>query len=257
VKIDFFVFMQKPSPLASLKGLNWRQPAVCALATAICTALAIWAVVAAPVALAPGVSGLYLAAAVYVPLALWFGVWGSIAGYLSCLFMGLYLHMPLDFLLVWSLADFFEGFAPLLIYRRLKMKPSTIKNPTLTYGFTAALAVDLVISAYSAANGLMVPFVATFIVAIEFLLLQAAFEDRKTWFTWLAVGVFVASLFSGIFGVGAMIVFGSVPAEISPTVFFGWVIGDLIVLATLGTLLTVVLSPYIVKTRFYVEKYFS
>jgi uncharacterized membrane protein len=72
---------------SSRKGITWRHPVVCAGATAICTVLAIWAVVSAPVSLVPGVSGLYIAAAVYVHLALWFGVWGSIAGYVSCVFI--------------------------------------------------------------------------------------------------------------------------------------------------------------------------
>ena len=42
-------------------------------ATLICTVLAIWAVVSAPVGSVAGVSGLYIAAAVYVPLALLHG----------------------------------------------------------------------------------------------------------------------------------------------------------------------------------------
>lgn len=32
-------------------------------------------------------------------------------------------------------------------------------------------------------------------------------------------------------------------------VFFGWIFGDIIVLATMGTVLTVVLSPFIVKSK--------
>jgi hypothetical protein len=40
-----------------LRGISWRQPLVCAATTGVCTVLAIWAVVAAPVAPAPGVSG--------------------------------------------------------------------------------------------------------------------------------------------------------------------------------------------------------
>ena len=41
-----------------------------------------------------------------------------------------------------------------------------------------------------------------------------------------------------------------------PTVFFGRVFGDIIVLATIGTILTIVLTPYIVKYRVYVPKVF-
>ncbi|MCW4011227.1 MAG: hypothetical protein NWF05_11535 [Candidatus Bathyarchaeota archaeon] len=241
------------------RKITWRQPVVCAIATVVCTALAIWAVVAAPVGQSPvaGVSGLYIAAAVYVPLALWFGVWGSIAGYLSCVFMGIYSDMPLAFVLVWALADFFEGFIPLLIYRKLKMKPSGLKKPHLTYGLTAILALDLVVAAAATIFTFPEVFVLTFVVGIAVLVVQAAVEDHKTWLTWLFVGVFLASLVSGIFGVGALVAFGSVPMEAFSTVFFGWVFGDIIVLSTVGTVLTIVLSPYIVKTRSYVHNYFS
>jgi hypothetical protein len=241
------------------KTVTWRQPIVCAVATVICTILAIWAVVAAPVGLSPvaGVSGLYIAAAVYVPLALWFGVWGSIAGYLSCVFMGIYLGMPLPFVLVWALADFFEGLIPLLIYRRLKLKPAGLKKPSLTYGLAALLVADLVVSAVATVFTFPEIFIVTFIAGIGVLGLQAAVEDRKTWLTWLVVGVFVASLVSGVFGVGALVAFGNVPASDFSTVFFGWVLGDLIVLSTIGTVLTIVLTPYVVKTRAYVQNYFS
>ena len=82
------------------KGITWRQPVVFAAATLVCTFLAIWAVVLAPVGSVAGVSGLYIAAAVYVPLALWFGVWGCLAGYVSCIFMGIYLGYSLPFVIL-------------------------------------------------------------------------------------------------------------------------------------------------------------
>ncbi|MCW4006432.1 MAG: hypothetical protein NWF04_07550 [Candidatus Bathyarchaeota archaeon] len=242
------------------KGVSWRQPAVFVVATVLCTVLAIWAVVAAPVenSPVPGVSGLYIAAAVYVPLALWFGLWGCFAGYLSCVFMGLYFGYSLDFVLVWSLADLFEGLVPLMVYRSLKLKPLlTLKRPTLTYGLAALLALDVVVSAVALVNSMTTVFIATFFVSIGLLLAQAALENRKTWLTWLIVGVFAASLVSGIFGVGALAAFGNIPLNISPTVFFGWVFGDIIVLATIGTILTILLTPYIIKTRIYVRKYLT
>jgi hypothetical protein len=238
-------------------GITWRHPLVCVAATAVATALAIWAVVAAPVVPAPGVSGLYLTAALYVPLALWFGVWGCIAGYCSCVFMGIYTELPLTCVLVWALADLFEGLVPLLIYRRLKLKPSGVKKPRLTYALTALLAADFVVAAVAATFALTEVFVLAFVAGIAVLVLQASFEDRKTWLTWLVVGVFVASLVSGVFGVGALVAFGSVPVVAFSTVFFGWVFGDVIVLSTVGTVLTVVLTPYIMKTRGYVHNYFS
>jgi len=240
------------------KGLTWRQPLVCVISTAICTVLAIWAVVEAPLSSpVPGVSGLYIAAAVYVPVALWFGVWGCVAGYFSCVFMGFCLGMPWEFLLVWSLADFFEGFVPLIIYRKLKIKPAVqLKHSKVTYGLTAVLLVNVVVSAFALVNSLNEIFIATFIAGIAFLIAQAAIEDRKTWITWLVVGVFIASLVSGLFGVGAMQAFGNTTEPFS-TVFFGWVFGDIIVLSTIGTALTVVFTPYIQKTRAYVRGFFS
>ncbi len=251
--------MLKKTEKTQSKGVTWRQPVVCAISTAICTALAIWAVVDAPLSSpVPGVSGLYIAAAVYVPVALWFGVWGCIAGYLSCVFMGIYAGMPWEFLLVWSLADFFEGFVPLIIYRKLKIKPAVqLRRPKVTYGLTAILLVNVVVSAFALVNSLSEIFIATFIAGIAVLISQAGIEDRKTWIIWLIVGVLIASLTSGIFGVGTMLAFGSIPSELFSTVFFGWVFGDIIVLSTIGTALTVVLTPYIQKTRAYVRDFFS
>jgi len=250
--------MLKNSFNKSGAGITWRQPVVFIVATVICTALAIWAVILAPVAPVPGVSGLYIAAAVYVPLALWFGVWGCLAGYLSCVFMGLFLGYSLPFVLVWGLADFFEGFVPLLIYRSLKIKPAlALRRPRLTYGLNVFLALDLFGSAIALVFSLTSVFVATFIIGIALLIVQASIEDHKTWITWLIAGVFVASIVSGVFGVGALAAFGNIPMSIYPMVFFGWVFGDIIVLSTLGTIITVILTPKIIKSRVYVRRFFS
>jgi len=207
-----------------------------------------------------GVSGLYISAAIYVPLALWFGLWGCFAGYLSCVFMGLYLGMPLSFVLVWALADFFEGFVPLLIYRSLKAKPVlALKRPKITWVLNGLLAVDLAVSAVALTSALNVVFTSTLAVALALLVVQAAVEDHKTWTLWLIAGVVVAAVVSGVFGVGAMAAFsfGGVSWAGFPSVFYGWVIGDIIVLATLGTILTVALTPLIVKSKIYVRRFFS
>ncbi len=237
---------------------------VFAVATAVSTVLAIWAVVTAPVGAAAGVSGLYISAAVYVPLALWFGVWGCFAGYFSCVFLGLYLNFlgvpgySLEFVLVWSLADFFEGFIPLVIYRSIKNKPSLkLKRPKATIAINVLLGVVLVVSAYALVNSLNIVFLASFVASIALLILEAAIENPKSWIMWLIVGVLLASAVSGTFGVGALAAFGSIPWEIFPSVFAGWVFGDIIVLATLGTILTVALTPLITKSRIYVRKYFT
>ncbi|MCW4019865.1 MAG: hypothetical protein NWF14_01355 [Candidatus Bathyarchaeota archaeon] len=232
--------------------------AVCALSTAACTILAIWAVVVAPVPPAPGVSGLYIAAAVYVPLELWFGVWGSIAGYLSCVLMGLYFGYSVTFALVWSLADFFEGFVPLLAYRTLKIEPSfRLEKPKVTYLLTALLVVNIVVSGAATVLTLTEIFVATFIFAIAILVLLAIVENLKDWVMWTVFGVIVASIVFGVFGVGTLTGFGIVPLNAFPVVFFGWVFGDTIVLSTIGTAMMVSLTPLVRRTSVYVKGFFS
>jgi hypothetical protein len=244
--------------MSIFQGITWRQPIVFLAATLVCTVLAIWAVVSAPVGSVAGVSGLYIAAAVYVPLALWFGVWGCFAGYLSCIFMGLYLGYSLPFVMVWGLADFFEGFVPLLIYRSLKTKPTLeLKKPKTTFGLNVLLGVVLVGSAGALLLSYSTVFILTLLCAFLVLVVQASVEEGHTWVLWFFVGFLVASLVSGLFGVGALLVFGNIPASAFPNVFVGWVLGDIVVLATLGTILTVALTPTIVKSKIYVRRYFS
>jgi hypothetical protein len=251
-------FLVKTSGAERKRGVTWRQPVVCVIATIVCTALAIWAVIEAPVEPAPGVSGLYVAAAVFVPLALWFGVWGVLAGYLSCIFMALYVGYTLDFALVWSLADLFEGLIPLLAFRALKVEPNySLKKPKITYSLTALLVVTFVVSALATTLTLTEIFTATFFVGIIIMVAQAVMEDKKTWTMWIIFGVFVAGVVSGLFGVGALAGFGDIPMSVFPTVLFGWVFGDIIVLSTIGTTLMVTLTAAIQRTRAYVKGYFS
>jgi len=239
-------------------GVTWRHPLVCTIATIVCTALAIWAVIEAPVPPAPGVSGLYVAAAVFVPLALWFGIWGVIAGYLSCIIMSLYVGYTLEFALVWSLADLFEGLIPLIAFRLLKVELNySLKKPKITYGLTALLMADFVVAAVATILTLTEVFVVTFVAGLIILMAQAVVEDRKVWTMWIIFGIFVASTVSGVFGAGALAGFGNISMELFPTVFFGWVFGDIIVLSTIGTILMVTLTPAIRRTRAYVKGYFS
>jgi hypothetical protein len=250
--------MSKTSEAELKSGVTWRQPVVCVIATIVCAVLAIWAVIEAPVEPAPGVSGLYVAAAVFVPLALWFGVWGVLAGYLSCIFVGLYVGYTLEFALLWSLADLFEGLIPLLAFRSLKVEPNyRLKKPKITYGLTALLVATFIVSALATTQTLTEVFVSTFFVGIAIMVLQALVEDKKTWITWIIFGVFFASIVSGVFGVGALAGFDEIPITIFPTVLFGWVFGDIIVLSTIGTTLMVTLTPAIKRTRTYVKGYFS
>ncbi len=240
------------------RRMSWRQPIVFVIATVICTALAIWAVIEAPIELVPGVSGLYIAAAVFVPLALWFGVWGILAGYLSCIFMGLYVGYTFEFTLIWSLADLFEGSVALLAFRALRVEPNYhLKKPKITYGLTALLIATFALSALATTQTLTEVFTATFFVGIVVIILQAVVEDKRTWIIWVVFGVFVASVVSGVVGVGALAGFSKIPMSTVPTVLFGWIFGDIIVLATIGTTLMVALTSAIQRTRAYVKRYLS
>jgi len=100
-------------------------------------------------------------------------------------------------------------------------------------------------------------FVASFVAGLVIMVAQAIVEDKKTWIMWIVFGVFVASAVSGVFGVGALALFGEIPMTIFPKVLFGWVFGDIIVLSTIGAVLMVTLTPWIQRTRAYVKGYFS
>jgi hypothetical protein len=84
--------------------------------------------------------------------------------------MGLYLGYSFDFVIVWSLADFFEGFVPLLIYRSFRIKAALkLKRPKATVLLMSLLALDAVVSALAYAFSLTEVFVATFVLGIGLL----------------------------------------------------------------------------------------
>jgi hypothetical protein len=103
------------------RGITWMHIVTFAFATAISYVLAVVSSLIFPVLGAPGVFALYVASATYVPLGIWMGLWGCLAGYMGCLFLGLYPsgYSPVQSF-IWSWADFIEAFVPLLIYRALK-----------------------------------------------------------------------------------------------------------------------------------------
>jgi hypothetical protein len=108
-----------------LKPHEWLMRLILAgVVSGVCTVLAIFAVITVPVPVAPGVSAFYIAAAVYVPFALWFGIWGGpIAGWVSCFILGIYSGFPIWFSAFWSVADVIEGAVPLIAFRTFKADP--------------------------------------------------------------------------------------------------------------------------------------
>ncbi len=247
-----------------------------ALATAVCYVLAVFAVIAAPVPPAPGVSALYIAAAVYVPLAIWMGMWGCLAGYLSCFFLGLVPsgYSPL-FSFVWSWCDFLEGLMPLLFFRLLRIDPDfSVKKPKfikvmapLVVTGAGLVIVGALINYYLGVFGHPFTTIALalmycgIVLAIIGIVIGALAGDVKTWVTYIISGIVLASVVSGLWGAGTLCLvpglsplYGKAPFTI---VFTGWVIGDMIVLSTIGTALLVTLTPLIKRTPIYVRGWFS
>lgn len=98
-----------------------KYVALTAVLSAIVTVVGIFALVPCPL---PGVSVLYVAAAVEVVFPLWFGIWGVLADYIGGVLMGLFYGEPAHSLL-WAviLCDVTIGLIPLVAFRSLKRDP--------------------------------------------------------------------------------------------------------------------------------------
>ena len=197
------------------RPITWVHLVTFAIVTGLCTVLAIFAVIVAPVPPAPGVSGLYIAAAVYVPVSLWFGIWGALAAYVSCILLGIYTGMPFLFLLWWSLADFFEGLVPLAAFRLFKIDPEFKIEKRTTYNIIMILLIiDLIIAAFATANpaigqaspitigghtfGLIL--LLSFILAVVLMIALIIITKSISWFFYTLFGVLAASVVSAIIG---------------------------------------------------------
>jgi hypothetical protein len=83
--------------------------------------------------IAPGVSALYFAVAIMIPLALWFGAWGVIAAYIGCVIGAGMTGMPLTVNLYWSLADLWQVLIPLLAFKLGKVDVCLNARKELVY----------------------------------------------------------------------------------------------------------------------------
>jgi len=257
------------------RRITWAHIVSFVLATAIAYVLAVLSWLIFPVLGAPGVSALYVAAAVYVPLGIWMGIWGALAGYFSCFFLGLY---PSGYTViqsaVWSFADFIEAFIPALLFRLLKVDPDfTVKHEKAAKWFplfvsvgTAILILGIVIQ-YLWGQHLGEPFTTIYAIsvytgsalALVGVVLGLLTGDPKTWGTYIA-GVVLTSLLSGIWGAGTLTLWNfppPLPAESFWPTFTGWVLGDLVVLSVLSTAILVALTPVFKRTGLYVEGWWS
>jgi hypothetical protein len=242
-------------------GVSWRHIVATALATGVASILAIYAVIIAPVAPFPGVSGLYLAAAIYVPLSLWLGGWGCIAGYLSCVILG-YVSTPFGvWSWLWSFADLFEGLIPLLAFRIMKADVdigADLKKKNNLYIILGILVLDLIITAIATAiPGLSVLWIITLIIAIVLIILMYVFNPSKSWLIYVIFGIFGAAIVSALWGIWIPILAGFAPAEGYWIGVLGWFAGDLIVLSAIATPMMVSLTGKIKQTSVFVEKWWS
>ena len=243
--------------------ITWQHLVVTALATGVATILAIWAVIGAPVAPFPGVSGLYIAAAIYVPLSLWLGLWGCLAGYLSCLILGFISGFGL-WSFYWSLADFFEGLVPLLAFRLFKADVDlgkNLKRKRDLYIILGLLVVDLIIAAIATLMTIYNPglwgnvWFWTLIIAVVLLENMFLIHPNLSWLLYVVFGVFGAAIVSALFGISGIVFMGIVPPEFFWIGVLGWFAGDLIVLSAIATPLMVALTGKIKETSFFVEKW--
>jgi len=243
-------------------GVTWRHLVATALATGVSAILAIYAVIAAPVAPFPGVSALYLAAAIYVPLSLWLGMWGCFAGYFSCVILGFVSGFgPWTFF--WSIADFIEGFVPLVAFRAFKADVdigAELKRPKVLYILLAVLVVNLIIAVVAGyVEILSILWIVSLIISIVLIIVMYVINPSRSWLLYVIFGIFGAAICSALWGIWGLIAIGIVPpsADAFWVGVIGWFAGDLIVLSAIATPIMVSLTGKIKQTSIYVEKWFS
>ncbi|MFX1567467.1 MAG: hypothetical protein ACFFCV_03770 [Promethearchaeota archaeon] len=245
-------------------GVNWRHIVVTALATGVAAVLAIWAVIAAPVGAFPGVSGLYIAAAIYVPLSLWLGMWGSIAGYFSCVILG-FVSTPFGvWSFLWSIADFVEGFIPLVAFRAFKADVdlgAELKRSKELYILLGVLVINLVLAGIATplldSQIWQIIWIISVVISIILIIGMYALNRSKSWLVYIIFGIFCAAIGSALIGVAVPIWAGYAPPESFWVGLIGWFAGDLIVLSAIATPLMVTLTGKIKETSIFVEKWFS
>ncbi|MBD3256676.1 MAG: hypothetical protein GF383_16400 [Candidatus Lokiarchaeota archaeon] len=240
-------------------GVTWRHLVACALATGISTILAIFAVIAAPVAPFPGVSGLYLAAAIYVPLSLWLGIWGVIAAYISCVILGFVTGLGV-WSFVWSLADLAEGIIPLIAFRLTKTDVDIgkdLKRPNVLYILLGILIVNLIVAAIATALVIPAIWITTLIIAIVLIVGMYLVNPSRPWLLFVIFGIVLPSLVSALIGIGVLVIAGFAPPESFWIGVIGWFAGDLIVLSAIATPMMITLTGKLKQTSIFVEKWVS
>jgi hypothetical protein len=257
------------------RGITWMHIVTFAFATAISYVLAVVSSLIFPVLGAPGVSALYVASAIYVPLGIWMGLWGCLAGYMSCFFLGLYPsgYSPVQSF-VWSWADFIEAFVPLLIYRALKADLDfTVKRPRaakLLPFFVSSgsilLLLGIVIQVlWGVAFG--EPFTTIYVVlvylgaalAVVGIILGLLAGNARTWLAQI-LSIIATGVCSGLWGAGTLTIFNfppPLPAELFWPVFVGWVLSDYIVLSVISTALLIALTPVFKRTGLLVKGWWA
>ncbi len=230
---------------------------VTVIAIIIAAILGIIAVIEAPVAPFPGVSGLYLAVAIYIPLSLWMKGWGVVVGYVSCIFVGYNSGLGVVSF-YWSLADLFEGLLPLLVFKIAKADVDVgkdLERPNIIYLLMGALVINLIVSAIATASNLSIIWITTLIIAIVILIGLYVLNPTKSWLLYIIFGVFGASFISALFGISGFILAGA-PMNTFWTGVLGWFAGDVIVLSAIATPMMVFLTRYIKETSIFVENWF-
>ncbi|MHA1377029.1 MAG: hypothetical protein ACTSRG_01480 [Candidatus Helarchaeota archaeon] len=243
-------------------GFNWKHIVITILAVFVATILAIYAVIISPVAPFPGVSGLYLSAAVYVPLSLWLGIWGCIVGYISQLLLGFFTTPFGLWNFVWAFADFIEGFVPLLAFRLFKENidiAADLERPIIGKVLIGALIGNLIFAALATVWVLQEIWLITFFVAIGLSVSFCFTNPSRARWVYLVFGIIAASLASAIIGVWIPIIANPQPFMVQDfwVGVLGWFAGDIIVLSAISTFLMFAFTKNVKETSVFVENWFS
>ncbi|MGC9444048.1 MAG: hypothetical protein ACP5E9_03830 [Candidatus Methanospirareceae archaeon] len=93
------------------------------------------------------------------------------------------------------------------------------------------------------------------VLAFQLFAANAALRSRRDFQVFLAFGWLINNLLGALIGSGAVLLFGVIPAELFPTSFFEWLIGNLIVTLLITTVLLRLVTPLVRSAGLFVERY--
>ncbi|MEM2943088.1 MAG: hypothetical protein QXT81_06665, partial [Candidatus Bathyarchaeia archaeon] len=147
-------------------------------------------------------------------------------------------------------------------------RPTAAKvfKPLVAVGL-ALLVIGLIVQVYLGAT-YGEPFVSVYryalysglALSIIGILVGSFVGEKRTWGTYVLSGIILAAVVSGAWGAWSLTLIpglSPLPAGLFPVVFTGWAIGDIVVLAIIGTALLTALTPMIKRSPIYVRRWWT